>query len=108
VKTPLYLGKYCENNVQLQWRGERVAFIKGWSEFVGKVGMVVDGMILFTHMDAASTSRCTGTTPPWRSSRATRSISRVLGKILGMNVVIRRSRHCYMSASVQAFVMLWL
>jgi hypothetical protein len=29
MKTPLYLGLFCENNVQLQWMGDRVVFTKG-------------------------------------------------------------------------------
>jgi hypothetical protein len=46
-----YLGKYCENNVQLRWRCERVALIKGWSEFIGKAEMSADKMCVFTPID---------------------------------------------------------
>jgi hypothetical protein len=51
VKTLLYLPKFYENNLQLQWRVERVAFIKGWSEFAQKSKMAVDHTTVFTPMD---------------------------------------------------------
>jgi hypothetical protein len=39
--------------VQLQWRGERVAFIKGWSEFAQKSEMTIDDTIVFIPMDGS-------------------------------------------------------
>jgi hypothetical protein len=45
------MGKYYENNVQLLWRGDMVAFIKGWSEFARKSEMSIDEMVVFTPMD---------------------------------------------------------
>ena len=38
VKVCLYQREYCQYKVQLQWRAGRVGFIKGWSEFAGKIG----------------------------------------------------------------------
>jgi hypothetical protein len=41
----------CRNNIQPQWTGDRVVFIKGWTEFDRKSQMVIDDTIVFTPMD---------------------------------------------------------
>jgi hypothetical protein len=42
------MGERCEWKVQLQWRAERVGFIKSWSEFVARADLHVDDTIMFT------------------------------------------------------------
>jgi hypothetical protein len=51
VKTPLFLGQFCESNVQLQWTADRVTFIKGWTKFVRKSEITINNTIVFTPMD---------------------------------------------------------
>jgi hypothetical protein len=45
------MGERCEHMVQLQWRAERVGFIKSRSKFTGKAGLKVDDTIVFTTKD---------------------------------------------------------
>jgi hypothetical protein len=51
VKVCLYMGERCEWKVQLQWTGQRVGFIKSWSEFTARLFLRVDDMIVFTPKD---------------------------------------------------------
>jgi hypothetical protein len=51
VKVALYMGERCEWKVQLQWRAERVGFIKSWSEFVTRASLHFDDTIIFTPKD---------------------------------------------------------
>jgi hypothetical protein len=51
VKMWLYMGKRCTVKVQLQWRAEHVGFIKGWSEFAGRLALHIDNAIVYTPMD---------------------------------------------------------
>jgi hypothetical protein len=51
VKVALYMGQHYEWRVQLQWRAERVGFIKSWSEFAARVGLRVDDTVVFTPKD---------------------------------------------------------
>jgi hypothetical protein len=48
VKVCLYLGERCEWKVQLQWTGQRVGFIKSWSEFTARILLHVDDTLVFT------------------------------------------------------------
>jgi hypothetical protein len=45
------MDDYCEYKVQLQWKGERVGFIEGWSEFLGKARLKAGDTLVFTSMD---------------------------------------------------------
>jgi hypothetical protein len=51
VKVCLYTGQRCEWKVQLQCMGQRVGFIKGWSEFTARLLLCVDNTIVFTPQD---------------------------------------------------------
>jgi hypothetical protein len=51
VKVALYMGQRCEWRVQLQWRAQRVGFIKSWSEFAARTDLRIDDMIVFTPKD---------------------------------------------------------
>jgi hypothetical protein len=42
---------FYENNVQLKWTAGRVAFIKGWKEFIKKPKILVHDTIVFTPVD---------------------------------------------------------
>jgi hypothetical protein len=46
TKTLALLGKRCKNMVQLKWKGEKLVFFKGWSDFTRKANMVVDGTLV--------------------------------------------------------------
>jgi hypothetical protein len=48
VKVALYVGERCEHKVLLQWKAERVGFMKSWGEFAGKAGLEVDDTLFFT------------------------------------------------------------
>ncbi|KAK1607972.1 hypothetical protein QYE76_031645 [Lolium multiflorum] len=51
VKVALYMGERCEWKVQLQWRAERVGFIKSWSEFAARLDLHINDTIIFTPKD---------------------------------------------------------
>jgi hypothetical protein len=51
VKVCSYMGERCEWKVQLQWMGQRVGFIKSWSDFAARLGLRVDDTIAFTPKD---------------------------------------------------------
>jgi hypothetical protein len=87
VKVALNMGQSCEWRVQLQWRAERVGFIKSWSEFATRADLRVDDTIVFTLRTMTSRSTSLGRTLPAPASSGAGSITRALMLILAIKVL---------------------
>jgi hypothetical protein len=79
VKAPLYLGEVLQEQCAIAEEGERVTFIKDWSEFARKSEMVVDGLSL-PHGPWLRRPGCIGMAPPSRASWAAKGTVKAIGK----------------------------